>query len=117
MKFFKIAGFGVLGLLYADPAFALAILNVDPKPHSISVTAGTDSKKLTIEPGKQTDAPCDGGCKVTLENGEQYELKGSETVSIDGGVIFIDASPDADASDIPNIDPDAPSPDQAAPRP
>ena len=61
------------------------------------------------EAEKQVDAPCSGGCKVKLENGDEYELKGGETVSIDGGVMFIDHSPDADIKDIPDIDTDAPA--------
>jgi hypothetical protein len=108
MKFVGIAGLGALGLLYAGAAQALTISNVDPDPHTITVTAGSDSKQLTIAPEKEVDAPCGDGCKVKLENGEEYELKGGEAVSIEDGVIFVDSSPDADIGDAPDIDPDAP---------
>lgn len=115
MRFVSIAGLGVLGLLYAGPAQALTISNVDSDPHTITVTVGSDSTELTIAPEKEVDAPCAEGCKVKLENGEVYDLKGGEAVSIEGGVIFVDTSPDADDADAPDIDPDAPEPDASAP--
>ena len=105
-----IAGLGVLGVSCATPALALTISNVDPKPHTVTVTAGSDAKELTIEPDKNVEAECGSGCKIKLENGEIYEMKGGETVSIDGGVIFVDASPDANDKDLPDIDPDAEQP-------
>ena len=43
-------------LLCAVPAQALTISNIDPKPHNVTVIAGSDSKELTVEPEKQVDA-------------------------------------------------------------
>ena len=114
MKIVSIAGLGALGLLYAGTAQALTISNVDPDPHTITVTVGSDSKELTIAPEKEVDAPCGDGCKVKLDNGEEYELKGGEAVSIEDGVIFVDSSPDADIGDAPDIDPDAPGAGEGA---
>ena len=99
---------GALALLCAFPAQALTISNIDAKAHKVTVIAGGASTDVTVEPEKQVDPACTGGCKVKLENGEEYELKGGETVSIEDGVLFVDHSPDADVKDIPNIDPDAP---------
>ena len=97
MRVVDLAGLGALcGLLCAGPAEALTISNVDPDAHTITVTVGSDSKQLTVEPEKEVDAACADGCKVKLENGEEYDLKGSEAVSIEDGVIFVDSSPDAD---------------------
>ena len=115
MKFVSIAGLGALGLLYAGSAQALTISNVDPDPHTITVTVGNDSKQLTIAPEKEVDAPCGDGCKVKLDNGEEYDLKGGEAVSIEDGVIFVDSSPDADIGDAPDIDPDASGAGEGAP--
>lgn len=103
-------GVGVMILLCAAPAQALTISNIDPKPHTVTVMAGSDSKELTIEAEKEADAPCSDGCKVKLENGDVYELKGGETVSIEDGVMYVDHSPDSDVKDIPDVDPDAASP-------
>jgi hypothetical protein len=115
MRFVAIAGLGALGLLYAGSAQALTISNEDANPHTITVTAGGDSKQLTIEPEKEVDAPCSDGCKVKLENGEEYDLKGGEGVSIEDGVIFVDSSPDANIGDAPDIDPDAPGAGEGPP--
>jgi hypothetical protein len=102
-----IAALGVLVLAGTGQAWALSISNIDTKAHKVTVTAGGDSKELTIEAAKEADAPCDSGCKVKLENGEVYDLDGNEKVSIEDGVIFIDQAPAVAASDIPDIDPDA----------
>jgi hypothetical protein len=106
--------FGLLSLHSASPAEALTISNADSNPHTITVTIGGDSKELTVAPDQEVDAGCSEGCKVKLENGEEYDLKGTEAVSIEDGVIFVDSSPDADDEDIPDIDPDA-EPAAAAP--
>jgi hypothetical protein len=113
----RVAGpvaFGALFLLCTLPAQALTISNIDSKPHKLTVIAGGSSNELTVEPEKQVDAACSSGCKVKLENGDEYELKGGETVSIEDGVLFVDHSPDADVKDIPDIDPDAPPPEESA---
>jgi len=104
---FGIAALGVLVLVGSTPARALSISNSDDKAQKVTVTAGSDSQDLTVEPAKEVDAPCASGCTVKLENGEVYELGGEESVSIEGGVIFIDHAPAVAASDIPDIDPDA----------
>ena len=110
MRLVRTAAFGLLVLFSAGPAYALTISNIDAKSHTVTVTCGSDSKQLTIDPAKNIDAPCSGDCKVKLENGDVYELKGGETASIEDGVLYVDHSPDADIKDIPNIDPDAPLP-------
>ena len=89
----------VAGLLFALPASALTISNEDPDPHTITVTAGTDTKQVTVEPDQQVDAVCAAGCMLELENGEQYQMQGGETVSIEDGVIFVDAAPGSDNDD------------------
>jgi hypothetical protein len=98
----RLGGFlpaSVTGLLFALPASALTISNEDPDPHTITVTAGTDTKQLTVEPDQQVDAVCAAGCMLELENGEQYQMQGGETVSIEDGVIFVDAAPGSDPDD------------------
>ena len=47
----KLVGFSVAsvaGLVFALPASALTISNADPDPHTITVTAGTDTKQVTV---------------------------------------------------------------------
>lgn len=95
MRVAKLIGLGVLCMLFAGPAEALTITNTDPDAHTITVKAGGDSKELTIEPQTAVDPPCDKGCTVELESGEQYEMQGGEEVSIEDGVIFVDSVPGA----------------------
>lgn len=114
MKFVGSAALGTLVVLFAVPAHALTITNNDAKAHKFTVIAGGSSNEMTVEPEKQVDAACRDGCKIKLENGDQYELKGAEIVSIEDGVLFVDHSPDADVKDIPDIDPDAPPPEESA---
>jgi hypothetical protein len=86
---------GVLTMLFAAPAEALTITNSDADSHKITVKVGGDAKELTIKPQTEVDPPCDKGCTVELESGEQYELKGGEQASIEDGVLFVDAAPGA----------------------
>jgi len=102
----------VAGFVFAHSASALTISNEDPDPHTITVTAGTDTKQITVEPDQQVDAVCAEGCTVTLDNDEQYQMQGGETVSIEDGVIFVDAAPGSDADDGADTDD---SGDDAAP--
>lgn len=115
MRVVGLAGLGLLGVFFAVPADALTISNDDPDAHTVTVTVGSDSKELTVAPDQQVDATCAEGCKVKLENGEEYDLKGTEAVSIEDGVIFVDSSPDADDQDLPDVDPDAAAPGDATP--
>jgi hypothetical protein len=124
MRFVSLAGLGIvtgfsaLSVISAAPAFALSIANMDADPHTMTVTVGGAAKQLTVDPNKGVQADCGSGCKIKLENGEEYDFKGTETISIEGGTIFVDSSPDADDKDAPNLDPDAgpgPAPDRAKP--
>ena len=108
MRFVGPAALGTAVLLCTASAHALTISNLDAKPYKITVIAGGSSNEVTVEPEKQVEPECSGGCKVKLESGDEYELKGGETVSLEDGALFVDHSPDADVKDIPNIDPDAP---------
>jgi hypothetical protein len=105
--------FCIGAIFFARAAAALTISNEDADPHTVTVTAGTDTKELTVEPDQQIDAGCTEGCMVELENGEQYQMQGGETVSIEDGVIFVDHAPGSDPDDGPDMD-DEDSEDGAA---
>jgi hypothetical protein len=89
MRSVRVLGLGLLGLVSALPAQALTVTNTDPDPRTITVKAGSDSKELTIEPGKAAEPQCKP-CTIELENGELYEMEGGEEVVIEDGVIFVD---------------------------
>jgi hypothetical protein len=86
-------------MLFALPAKALTISNTDSDSHTITVTINGDSKDLTVEPQAEVDPPCDKGCTVGLESGEQYEMKGDESASIEDGTLFVDSAPSAEEDD------------------
>lgn len=94
MRIATILGLGVLGMILAAPAQALTISNTDDKSHTVTIKTAGDSSELVVEPQKAIEAPCASGCTVELENGEKYEMKGGEEVSIEGGVIFVDTVPE-----------------------
>ena len=112
MRIATILGLGVLGMLFSLRAQALTISNTDPDPHTVTIKAGSDSTELIVEPQMAVEPPCAAGCSIELENGEQYEMKGGEEVSIEGGIIFVDAIPGSedDAADAAALgDPGEPS--------
>ena len=92
MRIAAILGLGVLGFLIAPPAQALTLSNIDPKPHTVTIKAGSDSTELTIAPDTAVEPACAGGCRVELDNGELYDMKGGEQASIEGGVLYIDVA-------------------------
>ena len=61
MRFATVLGLGVLGMLIASPAQALTVSNIDPKPHTVTIKAGSDSTELTIEPDTAVEAGWGGG--------------------------------------------------------
>jgi hypothetical protein len=99
MRIAIVLGLGVLGMFLAPPAQALTVSNTDPDSHTITVKVGSDSTKLVVEPSKAVEPACTTGCVIELENGEQYEMKGGEVVSIEGGIMFVDSVPANESSE------------------
>jgi hypothetical protein len=97
MRTVSILSLGALSVLFALPAEALTISNMDADSHAITLTG--DSKELTVKPQAEVDVPCDKGCTLELENGEQYELKGDESASIEDGTLFVDSAPSEEGDD------------------
>ena len=100
MRIATVLGLGVLGIFLAPPAQALTVSNIDPDPHTITVKAGSDSSKVVVEASKAVEPACASGCTIELENGERYEMKGGEEVSIEGGIMFVDAVPENENLDV-----------------
>jgi hypothetical protein len=99
MRTVSILSFGAFAALLALPAEALTISNTDVDSHTITVTTNGDNKELTVEPQAEVDAPCDKGCTIGLDSGEQYEMKGDESASIEGGTLFVDSAPSDEGDD------------------
>jgi len=93
MRIVTVLGLGLLGLFCTFPAQALTISNTDADPHTVTVTAGSDSKEFTIAPQASVEPPCEPNCTVELNSGEQYEMDGGEEAAIEDGNLFVDAAP------------------------
>ena len=99
MRTVSILSFGAFAALLALPAEALTISNMDADSHTITVTVNGNNKELTVEPQAEVDAPCDKGCTIGLDSGEQYEMKGDESASIEDGTLFVDSAPSDQGDD------------------
>jgi len=111
-------GLGLVAAVFASPAAALTITNNDSDKVTINVIVDGKGTEQSIEPGASVEPVCEKGCVVELDSGDQYELKGDEEASIEGGILFFDAAPEVPESEYPNVDvpdPDQPAPDANAP--
>ena len=71
-------------LMFATAASAATIVNKDDKAHMLVITEGGQQAEVGIAPG-QSIGVCNGGCFVTMPNGDRETLSGGETVEINGG--------------------------------
>lgn len=79
----------VIGMLAATGAASSASLtNKDTDSHTVVVTEGGVKNELAIASG-ETVTFCNGGCFLTLPNGDRAALAGPETVEIVNGQAVI----------------------------
>jgi hypothetical protein len=71
-------------LMFATAASAATIVNKDDKAHMLVVTEGGQQAEVGIGPGESVSV-CNGGCFITMPNGDREALSGGETVEISGG--------------------------------
>jgi hypothetical protein len=118
MRVVTIFGLGLVAGVFASPAAALTITNNDPDKVTINVILDGKGTEQSIAPGASVEPACEKGCVIELDSGDQYEMKGDEEASIEGGILFVDAAPEVPESEYPNVDvpdPDQPAPDVGAP--
>jgi hypothetical protein len=90
-------------------AYASSITNRDGKDHKVSVIEGNAATDHILRPSASLEGVCDKGCVIRLNDSEkdEYELKGSDVVSIEDGYLYYDGPP---ASAVPKAgDADQPS--------
>ncbi len=88
------ASFTLATALAAGSAQALTIKNEDAKAQKLEVTEGKSAKPLTVPPQQTVTAGCNGGCTVKIvSNGDEYDFKGPEAISIQDNVIYTDVDP------------------------
>mgnify|MGYP001165605046 FL=1 len=84
----------IAALLMTSTAQAVTITNRDVKDARVSVIEGSEKQDHVLSSGKGLDGVCKQGCIIRLNDSEsdEYELEGSEVVSIDGGFLYYDGS-------------------------
>ena len=84
----KISAALIAMLAMTSVASAASVINRDAEAQTLMVTEGADKAELTVGPGETLEF-CEGGCFVTMPNGDRQALTGSETVVISGGAATI----------------------------
>ena len=98
-----------VALIWSPIAYASSIKNRDDKDYKVSVIEGNATNVHILRPSASLEGVCQKGCVIRLNDSEndEYELKGSEVVSIEDGYLYYDGPP---ASAVPKAgDADQPS--------
>jgi hypothetical protein len=84
-----------VALVWPPSAFASFITNRDDKAHKVSVIEGNAAAAHILRPSAKLEGVCNKGCVIRLNDSEkdEYELKGSEVLSIEDGYLFYDGAP------------------------
>jgi hypothetical protein len=87
---------------------AATVTNRDAKDYKLTVLEGDKAQHHTLKPSGVLQNVCPKGCIVRLNDSEndEYELEGTEIVSIEDGYLYYD---------VPDIVPGAPQTQGAAP--
>ncbi len=93
---------GCAALFAASEASALQLTNRDPAAINLVVTENGASKDIVVESAEMLDGFCLKGCTIKTPDGEEYEFDGTEVVSIEEGLMFLDEPADYGAeADLP----------------
>ncbi|MBA2125255.1 hypothetical protein DLM45_03330 [Hyphomicrobium methylovorum] len=79
-------------LLTTSVAAAATISNRGDKEIKLTITEGSSRKDEVLPPGKVIDGVCRKGCIIRLNDSskDEYELEGSESVSVEEGFLYYD---------------------------
>lgn len=88
------ASLGV-ALIGSPGAFASSITNRDGTDRKVSIIEGNAAADHILRPSATLEGVCKQGCVIRLNDSrkDEYELKGSEVVSIEGGYLYYDGPP------------------------
>jgi hypothetical protein len=103
MSTMVVAAIAIVALLWIPSACASSITNRDDKDHKVTVIMGEATKDHVLVPSAALEGICQKGCVIRLNdsNDDEYELKGSDVVSIEDGYLYYDGPP---ASAVPKAD-------------
>ncbi len=98
-----IAVAAIAALLWFPDAHASSITNHDAKDYKVTVIEGKATKALVLKPSATLEGICPKGCVIRLNDSknDEYELQGSDVVSIEDGYLYYDGPP---ASAVPKAD-------------
>lgn len=75
-------------------ASAATITNRGDKEVKLTITQGSSPQDVVLPPGKVIGGVCQKSCIVRLNDNanDEYELEGSESVSVEEGFLYYDSS-------------------------
>jgi hypothetical protein len=84
-----------VALMWAPDAYASSITNRDGQDHKVTVIEGNAAADHILRPSTRLEGVCTKGCVIRLNDSreDEYELKGSEVVSIEDGYLYFDGPP------------------------
>jgi len=83
-----------VALGWSPIALASSITNRDDKDHTVVVIQANAAADHVLRPSTTLKGICEQGCVIRLNDSQdEYELKGSEVVSIEGGYLFYEGPP------------------------
>lgn len=89
----KVSAAGMIAaLLMTSAATAVTVTNRDDKDVKVTIIEGEARQDNVLGAGKVVDGVCQKGCIVRLNDSEndEYELEGSEAVSVEEGFLYFD---------------------------
>lgn len=91
-KGMALAASTIAALLMTSAASAVTITNRGDKEMKVSIIEGASKQDTILAAGKVLDGVCQKGCIIRLNDSEndEYELEGSEVVSVEEGFLYYD---------------------------
>lgn len=90
MRLKYVLGVAAVAVFAATSAQAITLTNRDTSEHKLVVVEGEAQKELILQPAQTLKDVCDNGCVIQLTNGEEYEFDGTELVSIEDGIMYLE---------------------------
>ena len=87
------AALAIAALLMTSAAHAVTVTNRGDKDVKLTVIEGEAKQDQVLPPGKVLEGVCQKGCIIRLNDSEndEYELEGSEAVSVEEGFLYYDS--------------------------
>jgi hypothetical protein len=92
MTFKALTAGTIVALLITSAAQAATITHRSGQPTKVLVIEGAERQEKILSPGQVLDGVCQQGCIIRLNDSSssEYELKSSESVSVEEGFLYYD---------------------------